>query len=336
MQKNKRSWQWKAVGQLTGIVAVALGCGYAASAAAQSFPGRPISLVVPYEPGATTDLIARAVGERMGRELGVPVVVENKTGGNGIIAALHISRSKGDGYSIMLASDSTAVLNPLLYKKLSYNPDKDLTPIGLLSDLPLVMLVNASLPVQTLKEFVTYAKSHPGQLNFSSTGTGGTFHLSGELFSQMAGIQMTHVPYKGGAPAMQALVAKEVQALFGVVGSALPQIKAGNVRALAVASKERLPLLPDVPTFAELGYPNFVVTVRYGLMAPAATPPERISLLASAMNKALSAAPLRQTFGDLGFVLPDKSSPENYAALIQSDRKMWSEVIKAKNISLDN
>ena len=224
----------------------------------------------------------------------------------------------------------------MLYKKLSYNPDKDLTPIGLVSDLPLVMLVNASLPVQTLKEFVAYAKSHPGQLNFSSTGTGGTFHLSGELFSQMAGIQMTHVPYKGGAPAMQALVAKEVQALFGVVGSALPQIKAGNVRALAVASKERLPLLPDVPTFAELGYPNFVVTVRYGLMAPAATPPERISTLASAMNKALGAAPLRQTFGDLGFVLPEKSSPEDYAALIQSDRKMWSEVIKAKNISLDN
>ncbi|MDT4839558.1 hypothetical protein FQZ97_733500 [compost metagenome] len=334
---KKWSWQSRGIRRLAGLAAgVMLGYGYAATAVADTFPSRPITLTVPYEPGATTDLISRAMGERMARELDSTVVVENRTGGNGIIAALHVSRSKPDGYSFMLASDSTAVLNPLLYKKLSYDPDKDLTPIGLVSDLPLVMLINASLPVKNLKEFVEYARAHPGKLNFSSTGTGGTFHLSGELFNQMAGVQMTHVPYKGGAPAMQALVSKEVQALFGVVGSALPQIKAGNVRALAVASKERLALLPDVPTFAELGYPNFVVTVRYGFMAPAATPADRISTLSGAMNKALADPAFRQKFGDLGFVLPQKSSPQDYASLIQADRKMWAEVIKLKNISRDH
>ncbi len=336
MQK-KRSWQSKALRRAAGVLAgMMFGYGLAASAVAETFPDHAIQVTVPYEPGATTDLIARAMGERMGRELGVPVVVENRTGGNGIIAAMHVSRAKPDGYSFMLASDSTAVLNPLLYKKLPYNPEKDLTPIGLVSDLPLVMMVNTALPVHDLKEFVAYAKSHPGQLNYSSTGTGGTFHLSGELFSQMAGIQMTHVPYKGGAPAMQALVAKEVQALFGVVGSALPHIKAGNVRPLAVASKQRLALLPDVPTFAELGYPNFVVTVRYGFMAPAGTPPDRVAKLAAAMNKGLADPALRKTFGDLGFVLPEQSSPADYAAINASDRQMWGEVIKAKNISLDN
>jgi tripartite-type tricarboxylate transporter receptor subunit TctC len=334
---KKQYWKPRVFRQMAAAAAVAaFGYGHAATAAAETFPNRPITLTVPYEPGATTDLIARAMGERMARELQSPVVVENKTGGNGIIAALHVSRSKADGYSFMLASDSTAVLNPLLYKKLSYSPDKDLTPIGLVSDLPLVMLVNTSLPARDLKEFVAYAHAHPGKLNFSSTGIGGTFHLSGELFNQMAGIQMTHVPYKGGAPAMQALVAREVQALFGVVGSALPQIKAGNVRALAVASKERLPMLPDVPTFAELGYPNFIVTVRYGFMAPAATPPDRISTLSAAMNTALNDPDFRKKFGDLGFVLPAKSSPQDYAALIQADRKMWADVIEAKNISLDN
>jgi tripartite-type tricarboxylate transporter receptor subunit TctC len=333
----KKYWYSKVSRRLAGVAAgMALACGYAATALAEAYPGHPITLTNPYEPGATTDLIARAVGERMGRVLGQSVVVENRTGGNGIIAALHVSHAKPDGYSIMLTSDSTAVLNPLLYKKLSYDPDQDLTPIGLLSDLPLVMMVNTSLPVNNLKEFVDYARTHPDQLNFSSTGNGGTFHLAGELFSQMADIRMTHVPYKGGAPAMQALVANSVQALFGVVGSALPQIKAGKVRPLAVASKERLALLPDVPTFAELGYPNFVVTVRYGLMAPAKTPADRISALAASMNAALGDPALRQTFEGLGFILPAKSSPKEYEDLIMSDRKMWAGVIKSKNISLDN
>jgi tripartite-type tricarboxylate transporter receptor subunit TctC len=263
------------------------------------------------------------------------VVVENRAGGNGIIAATHIAQSPADGYSILLASDSTAVLNPLLYRKLAYDPDKDLKPIGLLSDLPILLMVNPKLPVRDLKAFIAYAKKHPGEINFSSTGNGGTFHLSGELFGQEAGIQMTHIPYKGGAPALQAVMANEVQAEFGVVGSALPQIRAGRVRPLAVATHARLPMLPDVPTFAELGFPDYIVLVRYGLMAPAATPPDRIARLQDAVNAALADAAFRQTFTALGFVLPEHSSPQAYATLIQSDRRLWADLIKRKQISLD-
>lgn len=305
------------------------------ASAAPDFPERPLNMVVPYAPGATTDQIARAVAERMGRELGQSVVVENRAGGNGIIAATHIAQSQADGYSMLLSSDSTSVLNPLLYRKLSYNADRDLKPVALLSDLPILLIVNPKLPVHNLKEFVEYAKKHPGEINFSSTGNGGSFHLAGELFAQEAGIRLTHIPYKGGAPALQAVMANEVQAEFGVVGSSLPQIKAGRVRPLAVATPERLPLLPDVPTFAELGYPEYIVLVRYGLMVPAATPEDRVKRLTVAVNSALADPAFRKTFGDLGFVLPEQSNPKAYADLIRSDRHLWSELIKRKNISLD-
>ncbi|MNX59356.1 Tripartite tricarboxylate transporter family receptor [compost metagenome] len=319
------------------LAAVTLAAPLATATSAQSakFPDRPLSLVVPYAPGATTDQIARAVADRMGRELGQTVVVENRAGGNGIIAATHIAQSRPDGYAMLLSSDSTSVLNPMLYHRLSYNADRDLRAVALLSDLPVIMMVNPKLPVSNLSEFVAYAKAHPGKINYSSTGNGGTFHLAGELFSQAAGIEITHIPYKGGAPALQALMANEVQALFGVVGSALPQIRAGKVRPMAVATRDRLPLLPDVPTFSELGFPDYVVLVRYGLMVPAATPDEHVARLAAAANKALAEPALRKTFTDLGFILPAQSSPQAYSALIQSDRALWADLIQRKQISLD-
>lgn len=306
-----------------------------ASAATATYPNRPLNLVVPYAPGATTDQIARAVADGMSRDLGQPVVVENRAGANGIIAATHVAKAKADGYSLLLSSDSTSVLNPLLYRKLSYDSDRDLRPVALLTDLPIVMLVNPKLPVHNLKDFIAYAKAHPGQINFSSTGNGGTFHLSGELFSQAAGIKLTHIPYKGGSPALQALMANEVQALFGVIGSALPQIRAGKVRPIAVATKTRLEVLPDVPTFTELGYPDYVVLVRYGLMVPSATPDDRVNRLANSVNKVLADPAFRKTFGDLGFILPEQSSPEEYAQLLKSDRHLWADLVKQKNISLD-
>ncbi|MCD0502656.1 Bug family tripartite tricarboxylate transporter substrate binding protein [Bordetella petrii] len=321
--------------RLAAATAAAMLYATAPAATAADFPSHAVSLIVPYAPGATTDQIARAVADHMSRDLGQPVVVENRTGANGIIAATHTAQARPDGYTLMLSSDSTAVLNPLLYKKLAYDPDRDLTPVGLLTDLPLLMTVNPKLPVKTLQEFIAYAKAHPGAVNFSSTGNGGTFHLAGELFSQAAGIELTHVPYKGGAPALNALIANEVQALFGVVGSALPHVKAGRVRALAVASPQRLDLLPDVPTFAESGFEKYIVLVRYGLMAPAGTPADRIARLVDSVNKALADPKLRKTFGDLGFILPEQTSPEHYASLIKSDRVLWADLVKRQNISLD-
>jgi len=299
------------------------------------FPDKPITLVVPYAPGATTDTIARRVGALMGKALGTTIVIENKPGANGVIGATTVARAAPNGYTMLLSTDSSSVLNPLLYNNLSYNPDKDLAPVALLSDLPLVLVVNSSLPVRDLKEFVAYAKAHPGEINFGSTGNGGTFHLAGELFSQQAGIRMTHVPYKGGAPAVAAMVGNEIQALFGVVGSNLPQIRAGKLRPIALAARERMPTLPDVPTFAESGYKDFVVQVRYGLSVPKAVPRAIVDQLAAAANKALADPDFRSTFIAQGFVPPQSSDPAAYQSLIDNDKRVWTDLIRQKNISLD-
>ncbi|QET06135.1 tripartite tricarboxylate transporter substrate binding protein [Cupriavidus pauculus] len=299
------------------------------------FPDKPITLVVPYAPGATTDTIARRVGALMGKALGTTIVIENKPGANGVIGATTVARAAPNGYTMLLSTDSSSVLNPLLYTNLSYNPDKDLAPVALLSDLPLVLVVNSSLPVRDLKEFVAYAKAHPGEINYGSTGNGGTFHLAGELFSQQAGIRMTHVPYKGGAPAVAAMVGNEIQALFGVVGSNLSQIRAGKLRPIALAARERMPTLPDVPTFAESGYKDFVVQVRYGLSVPKAVPRPIVEQLAAAANKALADPEFRGTFIAQGFVPPASSDPAAYQSLIDSDRRVWTDLIRQKNISLD-
>lgn len=323
------SGRWRAL--LCGLAMLA----GASVAAAADFPDRPITLIVPYAPGATTDTLARRVGALMSKTLGASVVVENKAGANGAIGASAVARAAPDGYTMLLSTDSSNVLNPLLYRNLPYNPDRELAPVALLSDLPLVLVVNSGLPVRNLKEFVEYARAHPGQVNFGSTGNGGSFHLAGELFSQQAGIRMTHVPYKGGAPAVTAMMANEIQALFGVVGSNLPHIRAGKLRALAVASKQRMAALPDVPTFAESGYPDFVVQVRYGLSVPKATPRPIVEKLAAAANTALADPEFRSTFESQGFVPPASSGPAPYQALIDHDRRLWKDLIQKKNISLD-
>lgn len=307
----------------------------AMSAQAAAFPERPLTLIVPYAPGATTDQIARSVADRMGRVLGQTVVVENRVGANGIIAATRAAQSKPDGYTLLLASDSSVVLNPLLYKNLSYDPDKDFAPLALLSNLPLIMSVSPKLPVTNLKEFIAYAKAHPRAINYSSTGIGGTYHLAGELFSMAKGVELTHVPYKGGAPALTALMTNEVQALFGVLGSQLPQIKTHKIRPLAVAGTERLALVPEVPTFEEQGIRGFDVVVRYGLVVPAGTPPEAMKELAAAVNTVLTQPDFRKQFEDLGFMVPARSGPDHYASLIKQDREMWADLIQKKNITLE-
>jgi tripartite-type tricarboxylate transporter receptor subunit TctC len=315
-------------------VAAVVGCGSSVARAAE-FPDRPITLVVPYAPGATTDTLARRVGALMGKALGTTVVVDNKAGANGVIGATAVTRSAPNGYTMLFSTDSSAVLNPLLYTNLPYNPDRDLMPVSLLSDLPLLLVVNSSLPVHNLKEFVAYARAHPGEINFGSTGNGGTFHLAGELFSQQAGIKMTHVPYKGGAPAVAAMIGNEIQALFGVVGSNLQYIQAGKLRAIALAAPARMASLPQVPTFAESGYPEFVVQVRYGLSVPKATPEPIVEKLAAAANLALADPEFRSTFESQGFVPPASSGPAQYEKLIESDRRLWKDLIKRKNITLN-
>jgi tripartite-type tricarboxylate transporter receptor subunit TctC len=310
-------------------------CVMPLEAQAADFPSRPITLVVPYAPGATTDSLSRAVAELMSRKLETPLLVDNKPGANSIIGATFVANAAPDGYTLLLSSDSSNVLNPLLYKKLRYDPERDLKPLTLLSDLPVVLVIDARLPIQTLDDFVKYAKANPNAVNYGSTGNGGTFHLAGELFAQQAGIRMMHVPYKGGAPAIAGMLGGEVQALFGVIGSTLPHIKAGKLRAIALAGKQRMPMLADVPTFAEQGYPDFVVLVRYGLSVPAATPQPVVETLNDAARFALADTDFRKKFEAQGFVVPVRSGPAEFKALIESDKALWRDLIQRKGISLD-
>lgn len=318
---------------LAGLAAAT--CAMPRKARAADFPSKPLTLVVPYAPGATTDTLGRAVAELMGKKLDTTVLVDNKAGANGIIGATFVSNAAADGYTILFSSDSSNVLNPLLYSKLRYDPDRDLKPLTLLSDLPVVLVVDARLPIQTLADFVQYAKANPNSVNYGSTGNGGTFHLAGELFAQQAGIRMTHVPYKGGAPAIAGMLGGEIQALFGVIGSNLPHIKAGKLRAIALAGKQRMPVLPEVPTFSEQGFPDFVVLVRYGLSVPAATPAAVVATLNEAAQFALADPEFRRKFEAQGFVVPTRSSPAEFKALIESDKVLWRDLIKRKGISLD-
>ncbi|HEX2548117.1 MAG TPA: tripartite tricarboxylate transporter substrate binding protein [Ramlibacter sp.] len=314
------------------LAALALATG---AASAQAFPNRPIRMIVPFNAGASVDTIARNMAQLMAKKLNQPVVVENRPGANAAIAAQAVAAAPADGYTVFFASDSALVLNGLLYKKLAYDAERDFTGVALAANVPLVMLVNASLPVTNLKEFIAYGKANPGKLNYSSTGTGGAFHLAGEMFAQAAGIDMTHVPFTGGAPALQALLADQVQAMFGIVGSTLPHVRSGKLRPLALVTKEPVNVLPGVSTLHESGYPGLEAMVRYGLVAHRKTPPEVLAVLNDAANYALADAGYREKFTGEGYLVPQPHRGAQFDQILAADRARWAALIKARNISLD-
>ncbi|MDM0053568.1 tripartite tricarboxylate transporter substrate binding protein [Variovorax sp. J22R115] len=302
---------------------------------AQDFPTRPIRMIVPFNPGASVDTIARYMAQLMAKRLNQPIVVENKPGANAAIAAQAVANAPADGYTLFFASDSALVLNGLLYKKLGYNADRDFAAVALAANVPLVLLVNASLPVNNLQEFIAYGKAHPGKLNYSSTGTGGAFHLAGEMFAQGTGIDMTHVPYTGGAPAIQALLGGQVQVMFGIVGSSLPYVKSGKLKALALVTKEPVNVLPNVPTLKDVGYPGLEAMVRYGMVARKSTPPEVLAVLNDAANYALSDPGYKERFLGEAYLVPAPHKPSQFDQILAEDKGRWSAVIKAKNITLE-
>jgi len=307
----------------------------ASGSRATEYPTHAIRLGVPYAAGGPTDLLGRLVADFLGRDLKQPVIVENKAGAQGAIGAETVARAEPDGYTLLVAAASIIVLNPMLYKKLSYDPARDFRMLALVTDLPVVMEVNPSVPAKTVKEFVAYAKQNPGKINFGSAGTGGTLHLAGEMFKQMADIEMTHVPYKGAGPALTDLLSGNIQVMFDSLSTALPPVKSGSLRALGISSEQRSRDLPDVPTMAESGYPDYRVSVWYGIAAPAKLPDETAQKIGSSLDRALNDDAFRASLEKIGFPVFRPRSAADIADFIAADRARWTGVIKAQNISLD-
>jgi tripartite-type tricarboxylate transporter receptor subunit TctC len=302
---------------------------------AADYPTRPIKMVVPYVAGGPTDVLGRLVAEYLSRDLKQSVFIENKGGAQGAIGAEAVAHADPDGYTVLFTASSVLELNPMLYRKLSYDPDRELQVIAIVSDLPSVMVVHPSVPAKTVAEFVAFARQNAGKINFGSAGTGGVGHLSGEMFKLMAGIEMTHVPYKGAGPALADLMAGQIHLTYETLGTALPPVRAGLLRPLAVTSAERMPDLPDVPTIAESGYPDYRSTVWYGAAAPAGVPAEIVDAIRASFNRALNDAAFREQLTKVGF---PPQRPRDAAAIkefVDADRARWSAIIRKLNISLD-
>jgi len=306
---------------------------FCSTAFAQSdFPSRPIRLVVTVPPGGAADFIARLVGGKVADSLGQPVVVENKAGASGTIAADAVAKAPADGYTLLQNSITTHGIGPHLFDKLPYDPVKDFAPVSGLALLPLIMAVNAELPVKDVKELIAYAKTH--SVNFASSGNGGAPHMAGELFKSVTGAPIVHVPYKGSGPAVSDLVGGRVQIMFDAAPSLIAHVRSGKLRVLAAASTERNRLLPDVPTFAELGYPQVNVSLWYGLLAPAGTPRAVVEKLNRSVAQILESKDVAERLHAQG-AEPMRGTPEAFATFMQKEMAKWAPVVKAANVKAE-
>jgi tripartite-type tricarboxylate transporter receptor subunit TctC len=310
-----------------------LAAAFAAPTLAQSYPAKPVRIVVPYPPGGPNDIVARTVGQKLSEQLGQPVIVDNKPGASGNIGAESVAKSPADGYTLLLLTTGHTI-NPSLYPKLGYDLEKDLAPVTQLTAGPMVVIVNPSLPAKNIKELISLAKAKPGSLNFGSAGNGSSTHLAPELFSSMAGIKMNHIPYKGSAPALTDLMAGQIQVAFDFMISAMPHVKSGKIKALAVTSATRSPVAPDLPTVAESGVPGFEVIGWNGLVAPARTPKEIIAKLNAELKKALDQPDTKERFAAQGFSAT-WTTPEKFGAYIESEHAKWAKVVKDSGAKID-
>ena len=304
------------------------------AALAQNYPVKPVRIVVPQAPGSQSDLFARMLGQRMSEGLGQPVVTDPRPGAGGAVGAEVAARAVPDGYTLLMGTNSSHGANPAIYSKLPYDPVRDFAPIALMVGMPYVLSAHPSLPVKTVKELVAFAKARPGQLNYASAGNGSTHQLCGELFKSMTGINVVHVPYKGGPPATTATTSGEVSMLFNTVGSVHTFVTAGKLRALGVTTTKRSDKLPGTPTLAEAGLPGFDIMSWFGLLAPAGTPRPIIVRLNAETIKALNAPEIKNAVAATGLVMIP-GSPEQFAEHIKSQIAIFSAIAKTAGIRLD-
>lgn len=295
---------------------------------AQNYPDRPIRVIVPYPPGGITDIVGRTIGDRISRELGQSVIIENKAGAGGSIGASEAARAKPDGYTLFIGTSATNGTNPSTFANLNYDAVKDFEPVALVASAPLMIIISPQIPAKTLDEFISYAKANPGKVSYATTGTGGSVHLTTEQFAMQTGIKMTHVPYRGSSPALTDLIGGHVDVMFDNVPSAAPLAESGKVRALAVTSKTRSVLAPDVPTVAETAVPDFDSASWIGLYAPAGTPANAIDALNKAVNKGLKDKTLLEIFRKAGLEARG-GSPDDLGKHQSNEIEKWAQVVKA-------
>ena len=304
------------------------------SVQAQNYPNKPIRLIVPFPPGGGNDVIARLIAQKLSDRFGQQVVVDNKAGANGIVGLQALMQSPADGYTLAVAAAGPMAVNPSLYDKLPYDPTKDFSPITNMVNYPLLLVVHPSVPVKTTLDLVNLAKAKPKQLFFASPGSGNSGHLAGELFNTMAQVQTVHVPYKGQGPALADLLTGQVQMLYSSIPSVLPQVRSGQLNALAVGSAKRLPSLPDIPTIAETGVPGYEAYSWVGIVAPAKTPKAIVTRLNQEIVDILKQKDVAEKLNQQG-ALPVGDTPEQFGAYIKAEIDKWGAVVRAANIKAD-
>jgi tripartite-type tricarboxylate transporter receptor subunit TctC len=306
----------------------------AGPAGAQTYPDRLIKIVVPFTPGGPVDLVARLVAQRMAPTLGQSVVIENRPGGAGVIGAKTVAGAEPDGYTLLFGNISTLAVIPAVTRNRDYDPARNFVPVAKVSDSPEVLVVDPALPAHTVGEFIAYAKAHPGTLNYGSSGYGNATHLSAEWFKSKTGVDIVHVPYKGLSDALTGLIGGQVIMAFGAIEGVLPLVQQGRLRALAVTTTHRFPLVPDLPTMMESGVEGFMVTSFEGVVAPAGTPPAVVARLNAAINESVASAELQARFAQLG-IQPSTGSPQEFAAFFAAENRKWASIAAEARIGAE-
>jgi tripartite-type tricarboxylate transporter receptor subunit TctC len=305
------------------------------NALAQGYPSRPIRLVVGFAPAGAADVVARTLQEPMQRALGQPIVVDNKPGAGSSLAAEFVAKSAPDGYTVLIASPSSIFVNPLINPHIGYQSSRDLVPVTKVSSSPLIVAVNPAAGVQTLEDLIAYAQKNPGKLNYATSGNGSAPHMAAVLFQRVAGVQMVHVPYKGGAPAVQSVVAGDTQLSFATPPSVLSLVQSGRLKALAVTSREPTALVPGVPGMAQAGLPGYEISFWYGLFVPTGTPPEALKTLFDAAHQAVKAPQTAKALAPHGTEASGSGSPEDFAAFLAQDAKLWARLVKESGAKIE-